>query len=259
MAIVAYSKQNEYDLVNSNQDCMGWPVFDETGNQIGKVTEINIDTNADMVSGVIVDNARHIPASNFALQNGKVVVRGPLNNEESERAPTAVANQTAVVQNNDQTASQRNYDQTTNQTTNANHIASMTSEGNEGETVVPIIEEQLKIGKRTVESGTAHVRTNVTERPVEETINLREEHVTVERRPVDRAVGNAPNAFQEGTIEITETAEVPVVSKEARVVEEVVVGKDVTERQETIRDTVKRTEVEVNEVNRDNTINRQKG
>ena len=248
MSIIAYSKQDEYDLVNSNQDCMGWTVVDQTGNVIGKVTEINIDTNAEMVSGVIVDNAQHIPAPDFALQNGKVVVRGVLHQEEYERTRKAATAQTASPQN---------FAQSANQTANAKHVAGMTREAGEGETVLPIIEEQLRIGKRTVESGATRVRTNVTEKPVEETVNLREEHVTVERRPVDRAVGNAPNAFQEGTIEVTEMAEVPVVSKEARVVEEVVVGKEVTEHTETVRETVKRTDVDVDEVNRDNTANRQ--
>lgn len=252
MAIIAYSKQNEYDLVNSNQDCMGWTVVDQAGNNLGKVTEINIDTNTEMVSGIIVDNSNHIPAPDFALQNDKVVVRGVKHNQESDMTRNARA-ETAV----DSTTQTTDTTGPNTAATNANYVAGMTRQANQGETVLPIVEEQLRIGKRTVESGAARVRTSVSETPVEKTVNLREEHVTVERRPVDRAVGNAPNAFQEGTIEVTEMAEVPVVSKEARVIEEVVVGKDVTEHQETVRDTVKRTEVDVDEINRDNTTSRQ--
>jgi uncharacterized protein (TIGR02271 family) len=100
-----------------------------------------------------------------------------------------------------------------------------------------------------VESGGAHVRTGVQEVPVEEQVRLREEHVHVERRPVDRIATDAPEAFREGVIEITEYAEVPVVSKETRVIEEVVIGKEITERTETVRDTVRRTDVEVDQVN----------
>ena len=86
----------------------------------------------------------------------------------------------------------------------------------------------------------------VTEKPVEEQVQLREEQVSVERRPVNRALSGADrDAFKEGTIEMTETAEEAVVSKQARVVEEVVVRKDVQERTETVRDTVRRTDVEV--------------
>ena len=40
----------------------------------------------------------------------------------------------------------------------------------------------------------------------------------------------------------------PVIAKEARVVEEVVVGKTATDRVETVTDTVRRTDVEVEEI-----------
>jgi len=77
-------------------------------------------------------------------------------------------------------------------------------------------------------------------------VQLREEHVNVERRPVDQPATEADlAAFKEGEMELRETAEEPVVSKSARVVEEVVVGKDVTERTENIKDTVRKTEVDV--------------
>jgi hypothetical protein len=86
----------------------------------------------------------------------------------------------------------------------------------------------------------------VTEKPVEEQVHLREEHVTVERRPADRPASGADQAaFREGVIDITETVEEPVVAKQARVVEEVVVHKEATDHVETIRDTVRRTDVEV--------------
>src|SRR5207237_10471150 len=83
-------------------------------------------------------------------------------------------------------------------------------------------------------------------------VRLREEHVVVNRRPVNRAVTDADlNNFREGEIELTERAEVPVVAKQARVVEEVEVGKQVEERQQTISDTVRRTDVEVEEIDGD--------
>ncbi|MDQ2745682.1 MAG: YsnF/AvaK domain-containing protein, partial [Acidobacteriota bacterium] len=119
----------------------------------------------------------------------------------------------------------------------------------QNEIALPVVEEQLNVGKRIVQRGSVRVHTRIAEKPVSETVNLREEHITVERRPVDRAVENAPAAFQEGSFEVAEMAEVPVIAKETRVVEEVVIGKNVTERQETVSDTVKRTEVEVNKVN----------
>ena len=116
---------------------------------------------------------------------------------------------------------------------------------------IPIVEEQLRVGKRTVSRGGAHVRSYVEEVPVEESVSLREEHVNVERRPVDQRLGAADlkddNLFRERNIEMTETAEEAVVDKEARVKEELVVSKTATERTEQIHDTVRHTEVDVDE------------
>ncbi|WP_210485843.1 YsnF/AvaK domain-containing protein [Rufibacter aurantiacus] len=119
-------------------------------------------------------------------------------------------------------------------------------------TSIPIIEENLEVGKREIETGGARLRSRIVERPVEEHLRLRSEHVRVERRSVDRPASDADfNSFREGDIELTEHAEVPVVNKEARVVEEVSLGKEVEERDEVVRDTVRSTEVDVDDMNTD--------
>ena len=144
-----------------------------------------------------------------------------------------------------------NASQTTTTTTATARPMANTQQRNTetGDVVIPVIEEELQVGKRTVETGGVQVKTSVTERPVEETVNLREENVTVDRRPVDRAVTDSDmNAVKEGDFTVTERAEQAVVGKQARVVEEVVVGKDVTERDKTITDTVRRTEVDVDDL-----------
>lgn len=111
---------------------------------------------------------------------------------------------------------------------------------------IKVIEENLEVGKREVERGGVRVRSRIIERPVEESLRLREERVHVQRTPVNRpATADDLNAFQEGSIELIEHAEVPVVSKTANVVEEISVGKEVNERVETVRDTVRSTDVEV--------------
>ena len=121
----------------------------------------------------------------------------------------------------------------------------------QGETVIPIVEEELEVGKRQVQSGGAHIRTGVTETPVSEQVTLREEHVNVTRHAVNEPVTGDMAAFKEQSFDVTETDEVPVVSKSARVVEEVVVGKTATERTETVSDTVRRTDVEVDDLGTD--------
>lgn len=120
------------------------------------------------------------------------------------------------------------------------------SKADEREVRVPIVEEQLEVGKRQVERGGVRLYTRIVEQPVEETVRLRDERVTVERHPVDRPASEADMvAFKEGTIEVTETNEEAVISKRTRVVEEVVVSKQVGEHTETVRDAARRTEVEV--------------
>jgi uncharacterized protein (TIGR02271 family) len=122
-----------------------------------------------------------------------------------------------------------------------------------GEEVLPVAEERLRVGKRDVSHGRVRIRSYVVETPVEEQVTLREERVAVERRPVDRALSDAEQAFQERTIEAEERGEEAVVSKEARITEEVVVRKEAEQRTETVSDTVRQTEVEV-EDERGNTI-----
>jgi len=114
--------------------------------------------------------------------------------------------------------------------------------------VIPVVEEELRVGKRQVNQGRVRVRSYVVETPVQEQVNLRQERVSVERRAVDRPVTAADEAlFRDRTIDAEERSEEAVVSKDARVKEEVVVKKDVEERTETVQDQVRRTEVDVDD------------
>ncbi len=109
---------------------------------------------------------------------------------------------------------------------------------------IDVVEEKLRVGKREVDHGRVRVRSYVVEEPVEADVSLREEHVRVDRHPVDRAV-DSDAAFRDQTIEATESGEEAVVRKDARVVEEISVDKTADERTETVRDTVRRTEVDI--------------
>ena len=114
---------------------------------------------------------------------------------------------------------------------------------------IPVVEEEVQVGKRKAETGGVRVKSHVTEKPVQETVSLHEERVNVERRPVDRpAHGQDLSTSQDETIEVRETREVPVVQKTARVVEEVVVSKEARDRQQTIQETARRKDVEVEKI-----------
>lgn len=111
---------------------------------------------------------------------------------------------------------------------------------------IPVVEERLQVGKRVSEAGRIRVRSYVTETPVQESVTLHDERVQVERRPVDRApTPSDEQLFAEKTIEAVARGEQPVVSKEARVTEEIGLRRESADRTETVSDTVRRTEVEV--------------
>jgi uncharacterized protein (TIGR02271 family) len=120
----------------------------------------------------------------------------------------------------------------------------------QGDTVrVPVVEEELQIGKRAVERGGVRVYQRIVETLVNQQVTLRDETVRVERRPVDRPVAEADFAqIRQGTVEIREHHEQAVVQKQARIVEEVRITKEVEQRVATVQDTVRRTDVDVEEI-----------
>ncbi len=127
--------------------------------------------------------------------------------------------------------------------------SSMQYANTEAQQTIPVVEEELRVGKRVVQRGGVRIFQRLVETPVQENVTLREEHVKVERHPVNQPVDPSRiDAFKEGTVELREMAEEAVVQKTARVVEEVVVGKQVTQRQDQISDTVRRTEVDIEQL-----------
>ena len=114
-----------------------------------------------------------------------------------------------------------------------------------GDEVIPIVEESLAVGKRAVSRGGVRVRTYVVETPVSEEVRLHKERVHIERHPVDRAAAVGEDAFRKRLIDMTETSEEAVVSKTARVVEEIGIRKEIGERTEHVTGTTRRTEVEI--------------
>lgn len=112
---------------------------------------------------------------------------------------------------------------------------------------IPVVEEELQIGKRRVNEGRVKVRSYVVETPVSEDVELRDESIEIERRPVDRPLTGSEDAFRDRTIEAEAVSEEAVVAKTARVKEELALKKNVDRRTETVTDTVRSTEVEIDD------------
>ncbi len=118
----------------------------------------------------------------------------------------------------------------------------------EGQTAIPVVEEELVVGKREVDRGGVRVYSHVVERPVEADVTLHDERINIERRPVNRPATAADFASGSESFEVRATGEEAVVGKNSRVIEEVTIGKQATERTEAVHDTVRKTEVEVEEI-----------
>ncbi len=116
------------------------------------------------------------------------------------------------------------------------------------EDVLQVVEEQINIGKRAVRRGKVRLHSYVVERAVSENVTLRDETVSIDRHAVDRPLAAlGADAFKERTIEMEEVDEEAVVGKTARVVEEIGIRKEVTDRTETIRDTVRSTKIDIDD------------
>jgi len=214
---VPYSELKDYELVNKGQDIRGWPVKDGAGSSLGTVKDMLVDTQQERVTTLVLDNGKSVSAKDVSLGDHVVVFSSGSN----VRATAAAAPARAAA-----------------------------STG--GEQVIPVVDEFMRVGKREVGTGNVKVATHVVSRPVQENVTLRQEQVSVERRPVNRDVSAADTArMQDQSIEMTARSEEAVVAKVARVVEEIVLRKDVAQKTETVRDTVKHTEVQID----DDTVN----
>lgn len=132
----------------------------------------------------------------------------------------------------------------------AGAVAGQGVSASDGDTL-KVVEETMKVGTRTVQKGNVRVHRRVVETPVEEQVSLRDERASIERVKVDRPAteSDLQSAFQDKSIDIQETSQEAVVSKAARVVEEIKVGKRATERTDTVRETLRHTEVDVDKGN----------
>ncbi len=122
--------------------------------------------------------------------------------------------------------------------------------------VIPVYEEQLRVGKRDVSHGRVRLRSYVVETPVSEQVSLHSETVSIDRRPVDRPVSATDALFQDRVIEADERVEEAVVSKEARVKEEITLRKSAEDRVETVSDSVRSTKVDVEDTRNAGTAGR---
>ena len=177
-----------------------------------------------------------------SVESGSTVVSVRVGEEHVARV-SEILEKHGPIDLDERAASYGTAETTTRTTTPAVGARAGTENG-----TLDLAEESLSVGKRAVAGGTTRIRRFVVETPVEEQVSLHSERVTMDRRPVTdgRTVGNAD--FTDKSIEMTETNEEAVVGKTARVTEEVSLRKEGADRTETVKDTVRRDEVKVEQV-----------
>ena len=272
---------SDFEIADGEPDIRGWDVKDASGRQIGEIEELIFDLESRKVRYLVVDLEENdldlddrevlvpIGVAELHENDDDVILNGvtadqlrALPEYDEDRFDTehetsirnvfgglggaAVATGAAVTgaaasttrSGHDDEFYNHDHFNEKNLYRNRNRTGDM-----ENETTIPVIQEELQVGKKEVATGGMRLRSRIVEQEVSENINLREETVNVERTAVNRPASEGD--LIEENIEVIEHAEVPVVNKEARVVEEVRLNKEVNERDETISDTVRNTEVDV--------------
>ncbi|QYC44132.1 Stress response protein YsnF [Nonomuraea coxensis DSM 45129] len=109
-------------------------------------------------------------------------------------------------------------------------------------------EEQLRIGKETVESGRVRLRKYVETETVQESVPLSHEEIVIEREPIregEMAAGTYEIGEDEQSMTLHE--ERAVIGKETRPVERVHARKQSVEHEETVSGTVRKEHLEIDE------------
>lgn len=269
--------KSDFEMGDGQPDIRGWDVKDDNGKQLGEVDELIFDYESRKVLYIAVDT----DGNAYNLEDKKVLVPigiAELHEADDDVILTGVTpeqlNALPVYDEDrfdteDETSvrnvfgglgtaalaggSSHDTDFYKHEHFNDNNLMrNRNTTATTDDTIIPIVQEELQVGKKEVETGGIRLRSRIVETEVAKDINLRQETVRVERTPVDRPVTTGDLGTAD--LEVLEYAEVPVISKEARVVEEIRVGKEISERDETVRDTVRNTEVDVEQLDGDSKL-----
>jgi uncharacterized protein (TIGR02271 family) len=125
------------------------------------------------------------------------------------------------------------------------------------EVVIPLHEEEIKVGKRTIDSGQVTIRKVVTSETISQPVELRKESLVIERRGAGTAsqstapASSSPLAeriatpFEEGVVTIPLRSEEAVVEKTTVSKGEVVAKRNIGWDKQTIQRDVRREDISV--------------
>jgi len=230
------SKLRGWKLDDEHEDVRGWLVKDRQGHSYGRVAELVVDTDEKHVTELVLADGRRLPAHDISVGDHELLLE-----PKPSESITELEQETRETEGTLEPRGQAALD--------FPHGDALRREAvrEEEEVLVPLVAEEVEFGKRSFEKGTTRVRVRVIERPFEQTLALREESVSVERRKVDEPLTaeEADTRLQDRTVEVFAVTEEPVIEKHARVLEEVVLAKKVEERSEHLREVVRRTTADI--------------
>jgi stress response protein YsnF len=230
------SKLRGWKLDDQHDDVRGWLVKDRQGHSYGRVAELVVDTDEKHVTELVLADGRRLPAHDISVGDHELL----LEPQVSERV-TELEEETRETEGTREPREQAALDFAHGDDLRREEVRE------KEEVLVPLVAEEVEFGKRSFEKGTTRVRVRVIEQPFEQTLALREESVSVERRKVDESLtaDEADTRLQDRTVEVFTVTEEPVIEKHARVLEEVVLAKKVEERSEHLREVVRRTTADI--------------
>jgi uncharacterized protein (TIGR02271 family) len=223
----------------TGQDLTGAEVFGADGDKVGTVSAV-------YPGYIIVEKGLFFPADYY-------IPMSAIASYDTDRVYLNVSKDAALGRGWDvrpvdlETATIGTTTATSDTFIDTDRIAAARIESDE-EIRIPVMEEELTATVRPREAGAVRIEKDVVaeERTLE--VPVTEERVRVERRVVDRPVTAADaNAFEETVIDVPLRSETVDIQKQARVAEEVIVGKEAVQRTERVTDTVRREEVFVDE------------
>jgi uncharacterized protein (TIGR02271 family) len=253
----ALSRLPKWKLDREEDDIRGWALHDVEGRSLGTVGDLIVDTDTQYVTTIVTVDGKEYPAHDVRVGDRVLMLETP-QSQVPAATTKSMEEPTPITKARDAVATGKDAVTTTKQKVIAkkesiagNGPVRAAPGGADEDLVVPLVDEELDVGTRRIETGGKRVASHIVSEPVSRDVVLREERVGVERHAVDRALeaAEAEACFRDAKIEMRAKAEQAVVAKSAHVVEEVILRRDRSERQQRVRDTVRHTDVEITKLN----------
>lgn len=94
--------RDDWELVHPEQDIRGWPVHDASGDTIGRVDELLVSTDTELVELIRLEDGEEYPAKDIEIGDGVVYLRGerPEVEEDEDEPVVKVYDETRVRRKN---------------------------------------------------------------------------------------------------------------------------------------------------------------